>query len=124
VIVSSGRGVHEALAAANELEKQGVSVGVVDMPSVDREKLLELAFSDKLTVFAEQNNGFIWSSLGKVVIRSGRLVNTEKFLAINTLDKEGLPAFIHSGTYDQLLDQFGLSATQIASRILGKLQEI
>jgi transketolase C-terminal domain/subunit len=123
VIVSSGRGVHEALAAANELEKQGVSVGVVDMPSVDRGKLLELASSGKLTVFAEQNNGFIWSSLGKVVIRSGRQVDTERLLAINTLDKEGLPAFIHSGTYDQLLDQFALRATQIASRIMGKLQE-
>ena len=39
VIVSSGRGVHEALAAADECAKRGVRVGVIDMPSVDEECL-------------------------------------------------------------------------------------
>jgi transketolase C-terminal domain/subunit len=61
-IVSSGRGVHEALAAAKLLEKQGVFVGVVDMPSIDRQKLLELSSTGKPLVVAEQNNGIIWPS--------------------------------------------------------------
>ena len=34
VIVSSGRGVHEALAASVECARQGVRAGVVDMPSI------------------------------------------------------------------------------------------
>ena len=47
VIVSSGRGVHEALAAA-AMCRRGVGVGVVDMPSIDEELLLELYDSGKL----------------------------------------------------------------------------
>jgi hypothetical protein len=81
-----------------------------------------LSSSGKLLVLAEQNNGFLWSSLGKLVIRSGRQVRTENLLAINTLGKDGSPVFIHSGTYEQLLDQFGLGPEQVAATILQKLQ--
>ena len=122
VILSSGRGVHEALAAAKLLEKEGVRAGVVDMPSVDRGALLELSSSGKLMVLAEQNNGFLWSSLGKALLRSGRQVDTGNLLAINTLGGDGLPAFIHSGTYDQLLDQFGLGPDQMAATVLRRLR--
>ena len=41
-IVSSGRGVHEALAAARECAASGVQVAVIDMPSIDEELLLEI----------------------------------------------------------------------------------
>ena len=36
-IISSGRGTHEALAAAKELEKKKISAAVYDMPSFDKE---------------------------------------------------------------------------------------
>src|SRR5688500_1243441 len=39
-IVSSGRGVYEALAAADQLASRGVEVEVVDMPSIDEETIL------------------------------------------------------------------------------------
>jgi transketolase len=55
VIVSSGRGVHEALAAADLCP----GIAVVDMPSIDEELLLQLYDSRRLIVFAEQNNGYI-----------------------------------------------------------------
>ncbi len=48
VIVSSGRGVHEALAAAKKCAEVGVNVSVVDMPSVDEAMLLHLYDSGKL----------------------------------------------------------------------------
>jgi transketolase len=121
-IVSSGRGVHEALAAAKLLEKQGVTVGVVDMPSTDAQKLLALSSTGKPLVVAEQNNGNIWSALGKLLLRSKSVVRTDSLLAINTLSADGTPQFIHSATYEQLLDHFGLSAGQIAASILKKLQ--
>jgi len=121
-ILSSGRGVHEALAAAKLLEKKEIAVGVVDMPSIDREKIMELSSSEKLIVLAEQNNGIIWSALGKLLIRGKNPVRTDNLLAINTLSEEGTPMFIHSATYEQLLDQFGLGAEQIAASILKRLQ--
>ena len=37
VIISSGRGVHEALAAAAKCAAAGIPVGVVDMPSIDEQ---------------------------------------------------------------------------------------
>ena len=47
-IVSSGRGVHEALAAAEELRAGGIAVSVVDMPSIDEKLLLDLAINPKI----------------------------------------------------------------------------
>src|SRR5271163_1831944 len=58
VLVSAGRGVHEALAAAVLLQKEGIAVGVVDMPSIDEGLLLELVNSGQWLILAEQNNGY------------------------------------------------------------------
>src|SRR5688500_786862 len=55
-LISSGRGVHEALGAAELCARSGVNVRVVDMPSMDEDLLLELFNSGRLLVFAEQNN--------------------------------------------------------------------
>ena len=69
VIISSGRGVHEALAAAKQ-----VSAGVVDMPSIDEDLLLQLYDSQKLLCFAEQNNGYIFAELFKDPVSPRNLV--------------------------------------------------
>src|SRR6185369_935468 len=65
IVVSSGRGLHEALGAAEVCGKRGVGVTVVDMPSIDDALLLQLYDSGKLLLFAEQNNGFIWQNFLK-----------------------------------------------------------
>ena len=113
IIVSSGRGVHEAIAAA---EQCGVATGVVDMPTIDEDTLIELSASDKLIVFAEQNNGYIWQNFLKLLPRPGRL------LAVNTLASNGKPQFIHSGTYEELLDAFALSPAKLARSITDRLR--
>ena len=120
-ILSSGRGVHEVLAAAKLLEEKGIPVGVIDMPSIDRAKLSELAGSGKLLVIAEQNNGIIWSALGKLLLGGGKGARSADLLPINTLGRDGSPQFIHSATYEQLLDQFALSAAQMADTIRKRL---
>jgi transketolase len=113
VIVSSGRGVHEALAAARM-----TPATVVDMPSIDEDLLLELYDSGKLLVFAEQNNGYIWQNFLKVLYRRRRsAADLSRVEPINTLDAEGRPRFIHSGTYEELIAAFGLTPEQIAARI-------
>jgi transketolase C-terminal domain/subunit len=119
VIVSSGRGVHEALAAADECASRGFNVGVVDMPSIDEDLLIQLFESGRLLCLAEQNNGFILQNLLRILFRRRKAswAGVEQILTINTLDPEGRPRFIHSGTYEELLDAFGLSPTQIAESI-------
>ena len=115
VIVTSGRAVHEALSAADECAKRQIPVRVIDMPSVDDETLASLASSGKLIVFAEQNNGFLWQNHARMALR--RRSSPGNAIALNALDKEGRPQFIHSGLYEELIDAFGLSARQIADTI-------
>jgi transketolase len=119
-IISSGRGVHEALAAAAQCSAAGVPVGVVDMPSIDEELLLELYNSGQLLILAEQNNGYIWQNFLKVLYRHRDRVKADgwdRIVTINTLKSGGRPQFIHSGTYEELIAAFHLSADAIARTI-------
>jgi len=126
VIISSGRGVHEALAASEICKKRGLSVGVVDMPSMDDELLRQLHASNKLLIFAEQNNGYLWQTFLKVLYGSkGKpgLNGLPRVIAINTLNAEGKPQFIHSATYEELIAAFGLTPSAIADSIESNLAD-
>ena len=120
VLISSGRGVHEALAASAKCAEAGVSVGVVDMPSIDDQLLLSLFQSGKVLVFAEQNNGYIWQNFLKVLYRNRAKLqggDLAKVATINTLTPEGQAQFIHSATYEQLIAAFGLTPEAIAKTV-------
>jgi transketolase len=120
VIVTSGRGVHEAIAAARECEGRGVQLAVVDMPSIDEQLLIDLCSSGRLVCVAEQNNGYIFQNLLKLHYRRVRQHATglvERVMTINTLDRAGRARFIHSGTYEELIEAFGLASSQIARTI-------
>jgi transketolase len=122
-LISSGRGVHEALAAAELCAGSGVSVRVIDMPSIDENMLLELVNSGKPLVFAEQNNGYLWENFLKVVYanRPGvQLEHLNNVVTINALAANGRPQFIHSATYEELIDAFALTPTAIAHTICGQ----
>ncbi len=120
-LVSSGRGVHEALAAAELLGGKGVTVAVYDMPSFDRETMAELLEQDGLTVIAEQNNGFIWHNTGNMLLQTGGAVSLKNCLAINVNNPDGSYHYIHSATYDQLKARFGLQPEQMAETVLRRL---
>jgi transketolase len=117
VIITSSRGTHEALKASQLAAASGVGIGVVDMPSIDGQLLLNLHDSGKILCFAEQNNGYIFRSFLSVLGRHKRSCNWSKVLAINALDAQGRPQFIHSGTYEELLEAFHLSPPQIVRAI-------
>jgi transketolase len=53
--------------------------------------------------------------------RGERGVDNTRVIAVNTLDSDGRAQFIHSGTYEELVEAFGLSSERLASRVL-KLQ--
>jgi transketolase C-terminal domain/subunit len=117
VIVSSGREVYEALAAADLLQEEEISVGVIDMPSIDKESLLELYHSEKKIFIAEQNNGYIYSQFKDLLFKTGENIDSSKIIPINTLDQNGKPQFIHSGIYLELIQKFGLSSEQLKETI-------
>jgi transketolase C-terminal domain/subunit len=120
VVVSSGRGVHEALAAAD----LAPGVGVVDMPSIDEDLLLRLYDSGKLIVFAEQNNGYIWQNFVKMLARRRAAVSgTNRVMTVNTLLPDGRVQFIHSATYEELVDVYDLSAPKLAAKVRQRLEE-
>jgi transketolase C-terminal domain/subunit len=122
VIISSGRGVHEALAASSECAKNGLHVGVVDMPSIDEELILELYDSGKPLFIAEQNNGYIWQNFLKVLYRRKQVgASLDRVITVNTLTAAGKTQFIHSGTYEELTAAFGLAASQLASTVKERL---
>lgn len=118
-IVTSGRGVHEALAAADLFP----GLGVVDMPSVDENLLLHLYGSGKLVVFAEQNNGYLWQNFAKALCRRSAACGTDRIVAVNTLSPQGRAQFIHSATYEELIEVYGLSAAKLAAKLERLLQE-
>lgn len=118
-LVSSGRGVHEALAAARLLEKKGIQASVYDMPSFDEQTITTLLSQDSLTVVAEQNNGFIWHEIGQLSLRKSIVL--EKCLAVNATKSNGSYQFVHSATYDQLLTRFGLAPEQLVESVVKRL---
>jgi transketolase C-terminal domain/subunit len=126
VIVSSGRGVHEALAAANECANRGLNVGVVDMPSIDEQLLLDLYKSRRVVCLAEQNNGYIWQSFLKTLGRNKgiRWDDLRRVVCVNTLSADGKPRFIHSGTYEELLAAFRLTPADLAETITETVQAV
>jgi transketolase C-terminal domain/subunit len=122
-LVTSGRGIYEALEAAKMLEKEDIPVGVIDMPSPDEELICQLYEGAAKVIVAEQNNGFLWQGFRRVLWKRFRSVSTGKIAAINVTDAEGKPRFIHSATYAQLLDCYGLSPEKLALRVKKELQK-
>jgi transketolase C-terminal domain/subunit len=121
IIISSGRGVHEAIAAADILKNIGLDITVVDMPSIDEKLLIELYKSEKYIFFIEQNNGFIFSEFKDRLFKNMNHIDTSRIFAMNACDKKGQPQFIHSATYSQLINRFSLSPEKIANTIKKQL---
>jgi transketolase C-terminal domain/subunit len=124
VVISSGRGVHEALAAAEICAKNGINIGVVDMPSVDDELMIRLYRTGLPILFAEQNNGYLWQNFLKVLYRHRADTDAsglKRVSTLNTLDSEGNKQFIHSATYEELVKVFGLTPEGIAQAVQGIL---
>jgi transketolase len=117
-IVSSGRGVYEALKAAQLAEKLGIAAEVVDMPTVDPELICQLHDSGKPVLIPEQNNGYLLRKFQQVLFRNRREIRSENLVPMNLLDPAGNPRFIHSATYEELLDAYGLTPENISQKLL------
>jgi transketolase len=121
VIVSSGRGVYEALDAAGRLEAEGVIVNVMDMPAIDEDAIVELYRSGKAVFIAEQNNGYLWSQFRRVLFQRELNIITQNLIPINTAGNSGL-YYIHSGTYAELAAHYELDAAHLYGKVLKTLK--
>ncbi len=121
-IISSGRGVHEALTTAKLLQKEGIHAKIIDMPSVDV-SVVEEFVKDNISLFIiEQNNGYLWSKLLLEMNLKGRDIKYNSLIPINTKNGNGEINYIHSGTYKQLIENLGLSPAQLAEKIKSALE--
>ncbi len=120
-IVSSGRGVYEALHAAAMLEEEGIAINVIDMPTIDRQSITDLYNSGKPVFIAEQNNGYLWSHFRKVLFESETTINTSRLFPVNTTSRGGLH-YIHSGTYNELARHYELDGAGLAKKIQKSLK--
>ena len=121
-IVSTCRGVHEALEAANQLASQNYAVEVIDMPTIDSEAILEIYHSDKPVFIAEQNNGYLWSKFQKILFEEESKIETNHLIPINASKDKG-SHYIHSGTYKELTTHYKLDANNLAQTIVNHLKK-
>jgi len=115
-VVSTGRGVHEALNAAEQLISDGIEISVIDMPSIDEERILELNQSGKPVFVVEQNNGYLWTNFQEVLFDRKQQIDIANLHPINTTTGRGRH-YIHSGTYDELAAFYGVDAEHLSEKI-------
>lgn len=117
-LIATGSMVHESIRAARRLREMGVSTGVLDMHTIEPidADAIDIASQASLVVTVEEHYGS--GGLGSAVLEH--------------LNASGMPSqllrlgapkkFYHASNYQELLEEAGLTADRIASRILGKIE--
>ena len=119
VIFANGVMVSRALAAAEELAAEGVSVKVVNVSSVkplDRKAVIECAKGVKAVVTAEEHS--VIGGLGSAIAEALRLERGVPLDIVGIEDVFGTSAL----NYDELLVHYGLTAQAITAKVKGLLK--
>lgn len=112
-IASTGLMTAEALKAAEELEKEGISVRVINIGTIkplDGETILKAAQETKFIVTAEEHS--VIGGLGSAVSEFLSEVHPTKVKKVGIYDKFG-----QSGTGEELLQKYELTAEKLISVI-------
>ena len=112
-IVATGLMVAEALKASEELEKEGISVRVINAGTIkplDGETILKAAEETKFIVTAEEHS--VIGGLGSAVSEFLSEVHPTKVKKVGIYDKFG-----QSGTGEELLEKYELTAEKLISVI-------
>ena len=112
-IVATGHLVWEALQAAEELNKQGITAEVINIHTIkplDEKAILESISKTKCVVTAEEHNvlGGLGESVARVLTNNNPV--PQEFVA--TQDTFG-----ESGTPEQLMEKYGLNANAIVNAV-------
>ncbi len=111
-IIANGIMVSEALAAAKQLQRRGISARVINMATIKPLDVAAVARSAKecgAVVTAEEHN--ICGGLGDAVASAICETHPVPLLRIGVMDRFG-----ESGSAEQVLKRYGLTAENIASR--------
>lgn len=112
-LVATGHLVWEAMIAANELEKQGISVEVINIHTIkplDEEIILNSVKKTGKIVTCEEHNKY--GGLGESVARllTEKYPVRQEFVAVND-------TFGESGTPAELMKKYGLDSTAIVDKV-------
>ena len=116
-VIATGLMVQEALKAAENLEKEGISVRVINIHTIkplDTELVLKAAKETGKIITAEEHN--IIGGLGEAVAAMLAENYPISMARIGVQDTYG-----HSGPAKDLLKQFGLSAEKIEEKVKAML---
>ena len=119
LLIANGTMVNQSLKVAEELEKEGISAGVVNMHTVkplDTELLNQLVPGKKLVVTVEEGqiNGGLGSAVAEHLAAMG---DTPKMIRIGVQD-----VFPHAGSYTYLLQQCGLDIESMKNVIISNIK--
>ena len=112
-IVATGLLTYEALKAAEELEKEGISVRVINVGTIkplDGETILKAAQETKFIVTAEEHS--VIGGLGSAVSEFLSEVHPTKVKKVGIYDQFG-----QSGTGNELLEKYELTSKKLISVI-------
>lgn len=112
-IAATGLLTYEALKAAEELEKEGISVRVINVGTIkplDGETILKAAEETKFIVTAEEHS--VIGGLGSAVSEFLSEVHPTKVKKVGIYDKFG-----QSGTGNELLEKYELTSKKLISVI-------
>lgn len=112
-IAATGLMTYEAIKAAEELEKEGISVRVINVGTIkplDGETILKAAQETKFIVTAEEHS--VIGGLGSAVSEFLSEVHPTKVKKVGIYDKFG-----QSGTAAELLEKYELTAAKLVSVI-------
>lgn len=110
-VICTGTVLHKALEAAELLEKEGIHAMVIDMHTVqpiDRELVVAAAKKTGAVVTVEEHS--IRGGLGSAV---AEVLGEE---CPTPMEFVGATCFAESGDYDQLLEKYGYSGSNIAAK--------
>ena len=111
-VVAAGVTVHEALKAADALQKSGINIRVIDLYSVQPVDAATLSAAAQATdgnVFTVEDHyaaGGIGDAVSEALVPAGVVVRR---LAVREIPRSGQP--------DELMDRYGISAVHIADAV-------
>ena len=112
IIIATGSEVEIALSAQQELEKQGVPVRVVSMPSQEIFNEQSAAYKNKVLSSQITN---------RVAIEAGSTLSWFKYVGLNGAVL-GIDQFGKSGKYTDVYNHFGLNAKTLVKTVLSVIK--
>lgn len=117
-VITTGLMLFKALEAKEILEKEGISIKIVNMPTIkpiDKDAIIKASKETGAIVTAEEHSviGGLGSAVAEVVVEN-TLVPMERVGVLDT--------FGESGTPDALLEKYGLTAEKIVEKVKSAME--